>query len=239
MSFVFDIILLIIIVGTILKCVSKGFVKSIMSLVSIVGAFFAANFLYTPLATWLKDEVFSEKIVEWLAGVIKSMIGTIGLDEIFKDKPLPFVELLARFGTDLSTIEGNFTNVSVATDDVLTKMAQMIADPIITGASNVLAFMLIFIVALVIFKIITVSLDAIFRLPLLNSANKILGLILGVLCAAFYAWLFSILSNGIIQVTSAINPEIFGNDTISNSILLKFFLDFNPLETFELMKPLF
>ena len=65
----------------------------------------------------------------------------------------------------------------------MTEISKAIAAPSASAMSNVVSYFIIFVAALIILKIITIVLSAVFELPVLRTLNRTAGLVFGILCA--------------------------------------------------------
>lgn len=226
MNFLFDIIIIAIIAFSIYRGVSRGFIKSVMKLLSFGIAFFAAYTFTGDLAKVYNDQFFlssyTDKVSNAIAPVLQKTGEMFDLKKLFTEMPDAFKDLLTRFGANVGELETSF-GTSSASAETVENLSGKIAEPIAGMISTALAFITIFVGSLIILAILTWIIDLIFKLPVLKKANKILGFILGLLLAFVYAFIFSKLAVKIIDVGVAVRPEVFNENIISNSLLLKFF----------------
>lgn len=231
MSFLFDIIIIGIIVFSIYRGISQGFVKSLMKLISIVVALVATYLFCDTLAEIYMDtfffDSFAEKVAETVTPVIQRSGELFDLETLFADMPEAFADLLQRFGVSAESLASSFGGFDSASAQTVESMSEAIATPIASVLSKALAFITIFVGTLIIMAILTALIDLIFKLPILKKANKFLGFLLGVAFALLYAYLFSEVAVLLIKAGIAIKPEIFNENIIDNSILLKYFSDFS------------
>ncbi len=230
MNFLFDIIIIAIIVFSIYRGVSQGFVKSLMKLLSIAVAFAAAHLFHDALAEVYNHyffESFAEKVAETITPVIQRSGEMFDLETLFSDMPEVFSDLLSRFSVDTAHLAESFGSFGAASAETLENMSQTIAAPIAAILSKALAYLSIFVVALIVMAILTALIDIVFKLPVLKNANKFLGFILGAVFALLCAYLFSEVAVIVIRAGIAVKPEIFNENIIDNSILLKYFSDFS------------
>ena len=230
MNFLFDVIIIAIIVFTVYRGVSKGFVKAFMNLISLVVAFFAAYYFTPTLATVYNEHIFSEafctKVSEVITSVVQKTGDAFNLEKLFNDMPESFSGLLERFGANIGELKSTYAS-SDATAQTLDSLAETIAEPISVSASNALAFLSIFVGALIALAILTWIIDLVFKLPILKTANKFFGFVLGCVCALVYAYIFSEFAVILINAGVAYFPEVFGANIVENSILLKCFSGFS------------
>lgn len=229
MNFLFDILIIGIIVVSVYLGVSRGFIKSVMRLLSFFIASFLAYTFNGELAKFYSDNFFSasftEKVSETITPVVQKTGEAFNIQKLFADMPDAFKDILQRFGANIGDLESKFSSSSASAKTV-EDMSRAIAGPISDMLSKALAFVTIFVGALIILAILTFILDQIFKLPVLKKANKILGFVFGLIIAMVYAFIFSKVAVLIIKVGIAVKPELFNENIIGNSILLKFFSGF-------------
>lgn len=226
MNFLLDLLLLVIVLQTVIGCTKRGFVKSVVHLVSMAVSFLAARAFTPKLALWLETEVFSERITGSVTDTIRSLARTaeekLDLSRLFVDMPDDFSALLSRYGADASALSDTFGRMSDAGAAAADSMARAIAAPISRGIADVCAFILLFIAAMLACTIIGALLDLIVKLPVLRTANRLLGFLLGVLCAAILGWLFAEAAELVMRYLHTVNPDTFAADIIDHTLLVKY-----------------
>ena len=231
MNFLFDIIIIAIIVFTVYRSASRGFVKSVMSILSLVVAFVAAYIFTDALAEIYNEsfifDAFAGKVSDLLTPVIQKTGEIFDLETLFSDVPEVFSDLLQRFGVEMSSLKETFGTYSSAGAQTVTDMSETIAAPVAFAFSKALAFASVFIGALIAMALVTFLVDLVFKLPGLKKANKFFGFLLGALLGLLYAYLFSEVAVVLIKAGIAYYPNLFNQSIIDNSILLKFFSEFS------------
>ena len=187
-----DIAILVIIAIFALIGLKKGFVKSILGLVIFVAAIFIATqfsgqakemiFTYVPeeaidgISNSIQNTV-EEKVPEaatvpaegYTEENITAMLKAVGIPEIIGSKLAP--AMLEFFG--------NYEGVTASK-----ALAMYLTDAI----KNLIAGLLVFIVAYVVLLIIGKIIEKIFHFPGLNIINRLLGLVLGAVKAVAIIW---------------------------------------------------
>lgn len=226
MNFLLDLLLLVIVTVTVIRCTARGFVKSIVHLVSMAVAFIAAWSFSSELALWLEEKVFSDRITESVAGTIRSLAAKGGeifdLSRLFADMPADFVSILDRYGADADTLAASYGQMSAAGAAAADEMAYTIAEPVVHGLANVCAFVLIFVGAMLVCWLVGLVLDLIVRLPVLRTANRFFGFLLGVVCAAVLGWLFAEAAESVVGYLHTVDPAAFDADIIEHTKLVKY-----------------
>lgn len=226
MNFLLDVLLLLIVVITIVRCTSRGFVKSVVNLVSVVVAFFAANSFTAPVSAWLKENVFSARITASVTATIRSLAARGGevfdLSRLFADMPDEFASVLARYGANTEQLSAAYGSFSQAGADQAGELAGQIAEPVVAGLSDVCGFLLVFVAVMLACLLLGALLDLIVKLPVLRSANRLLGFLLGLICAAALALIYAGAAEHLTNYLHSVDPVAVGADVIDRTILLKY-----------------
>ncbi len=231
MNFIFDGILLTVSVAAVFFGAKRGFIKSIMGICTLIAALFVA-FAFTPtVAEYIEDvpavREISEGITETIQSLTKNDGPTYDLQRLFGDMPDSFKQILDRYGADVSKLAAAVTPHPEADITAVDQLADMIASPVVDAITGVLAFLLLFIAAVIALKLVTWILDLIFQLPVLKTANTMLGFVVGIFSALVWVWILSALSVIFIRAMSSVSPAYFNETLIENTVILKFFADDN------------
>lgn len=229
MGLALDIIIALIIIVTVISCTKKGFVKSVMGLVSVIAACIIAYYLTPVLSPVINEKFVADKITDSVAEKISDVSNNVSGDGFNLQKAFDnadengLADLLASFGLTVDDVSSVFKTQTNASDETVSEVSGSIAEGIANTISNVISFIIIFLGALIVLGIITLILNALCKLPVLHGANRLLGFIFGCLCAFIYSWLIAKLSVVIIGALSAVNPGVFHTDVAEGTTLLKFF----------------
>ncbi len=229
MSLIFDGIILIAVIIAIVMGAKRGFVKSIMGICTLIAAMFVA-FAFTPtVSSYIENSTAVQEITDGITETLQSLSqsgeNTYDLTRLFDDMPDSFKQILERYGVDASELEDTANPKAEADDSDVGDLASLIAGPVARAISGVLAFLALFVATVIILKILTWILDLLFQLPVLKTANTLLGLLIGIVSAVVWAWVLSSLSVIFISAMSSVSPETFGPSLIDNTVILKFFAD--------------
>ena len=92
MSLVLDLIVIVTAVVILVSGVRRGFVKSVMSLITTLAAFFAAWFLTPPVSLFIDERFFSGAISSSVEKTLRSLLTSNGegydLSKLFEASPL-------------------------------------------------------------------------------------------------------------------------------------------------------
>ena len=218
MSLVFDVIILAVCVISIVLGAKRGFIKSVMGICTLVAALCLA-YAFTPtVSEYIRNTDAMGNISESIGDTIKSLSrtdeGGYDLEKMFDDMPDAFQQILERYNVDDSVLAETVPPETAATESAVDALANAIAEPVARAISNV-----------AVLKLLTWLLDLLFQLPVLKTANTMLGLLIGVVIALFWAWILCPLSVTLIRAMSSISPDLFNESVIENSVILSFFAD--------------
>ena len=127
--------------------------------------------------------------------------------------------------------------VTEATGETVHSLAEDIASPTARVLSAALAFLALFIGCVIVLSLLTALLDLLFRMPVLNKANVFLGVVFGVAEAVVFVLVLSIALSVLVRSLGAIDPNLFGDEVVENTVVCRFVLEHNPLQQlYEVLK---
>ena len=230
MGIVIDLIIIGICVLIILSSWRRGLIKSAMGLIKGIVSFIAA-YAFTPV---LADILYEKFAIGWISSAIENDIlkntasgGSFDLQKLLTEIPEWFGQILDRYGADKIQLAEKFGNISAGSSEDVAKIARIIADPVAGTLSSVAAFIILFTAVFAVLSLATLIIDSIFHLPLLHGVNKTAGLVFGVLEALLVASLLSFLLADLTVSMGAVNSELFGEQVVRNSLVLRFLSEYN------------
>ena len=212
--------------------VRRGFVRSVMGFVTGIASTVAA-YAYTPvLAAYIRKNYLIENITSGIAETLRSLAldtetDLYNLERLAADLPEPFTSILERYSVDVDAFIAQLHGLSACDEAVIDAFASQIAAPTTDVIASVVSFVILFLGFVIILSLLTGLLDLIFNLPVLHSANVLLGFLLGVGEAAFIACLLTTVLSVLSSSLGAVDPGMFGSDVIEDTIICKFILDHN------------
>ncbi len=160
-----DIIAILILVGMIVWGAKRGFVKSVFSLGSLILSLILALTLYPMVTDFLADSVVGDYV-------------RLNVYEMFDDKAED--EIPAEEASDALKLPASLQEAILGTTE---KAATVVKDTLATSMANlalkILSILIVFILVKLILWILSVLLNAVAKLPLLKTANKLLGGVIG------------------------------------------------------------
>lgn len=228
-----DIIIVAIFVTLAISGAKRGLIKSVLGIgVVIVSILITMNF-YTYLADYFRSTVvyanLTENLNEKIQEYVSNTMDEEQMSELFETAPAGISALLSGFGMTAEEVSKKYSEFIVAGEE---NVAESIADYIVGPAANTLsgalAMLVMFIVCVVVLNLGVRILDLLFKLPVLNVANKIGGFALGVLMAFLFSFVFCTVVNISLPYLPGLGINI-DSKGISETMLFSAISDINPL----------
>lgn len=223
MSIAIDIILAIIIILPVILGIKRGFVKTVMGLVSVLIAICASYILTPYLSPLCRDKIVEPYMRTPVESQIESMLDASGETfdteslENLSEIPDVVKNICDTFGIDIQDIKSNEEIDKQSPDQ---SISDHITELILSRTAYIIAFISVFIAAAIVLRIITIILCAICKMPILNSINRIAGAVFGFCFGGISAFVIAKLLILLLPTLVSVNPELFGG-AAEQSVLLK------------------
>lgn len=226
MSFFLDALLIVICLAIIIVSTKRGFVRSLLGLVSKIVALIAA-YTFTPaLASFLKTRYILDSLVGNIQTTLRQYVfvnGEYNFSALTENIPDGVSNLLSRYGVTSEKLSESISSAQSGGEEALRSVSRAIADPVASMISTAAAFILIFFAACLVLWIVTAVINAAFKLPVLNTANTVMGFVFGVCSAVIVMFAYSTLVSVLVSSLGAISQDRFGAHVIESTLLVKFF----------------
>lgn len=188
----------------------KGFIRMIAGFVEYVVSFLLAYVFCSKLAVYVKKIPFIAKMVTDTE--MPSLEG-MTLGEKIKFVVDYIVDNVIAKGADQASLEA----------------VAIVKNYIASIISTAIAFILIFVVTLLLQKLIVLLLDLAAKAPGLKQINGGLGFVFGLVCGSFWTWLLAnIFVRAALPILCAKFPETF-TEALASGAVMTFFLKINPV----------
>lgn len=236
MGIVIDIALVAVAVLIIRSGYKNGIVKGIFNLASVAVSAVLA-FAFSPgLARVIYDRFVIGRISEGVGSTVASLSKTsdgYDISKLFSEASEVFTSMLQKYSVDEGALKNAADTIGETGEAAVEKISEFIAAPTATVVSNVAAFIIVFIAAFILLKILSAIIASVFKAPVLRSADRLAGIIVGAVCAFAVVWILSSAIALGLDAMGAVAPKWFGSDVVDRSLILRFFSRCDP---FSLVK---
>ncbi|MBQ4353862.1 MAG: CvpA family protein [Clostridia bacterium] len=235
MSLAIDAVILFTAVFIIWAGTSKGFVRSVMGLISTAASLFAA-YAYTPvLADYIKKQYLINRIAAGIDETLRSLAfdtstDLYNLDRLANDLPEPFTGILERYGINIADFADKLRGLTGCGEATVYSFAEEIAEPTSVLLASVISFILIFFGVFIVLSLLTSLIDLIFKLPVLKTANMLLGFLFGAAEALCIAFVLATLLSVLVTALGSIEPQLFGADVVEDTMICSKLLEYQVVE---------
>lgn len=240
--FIFDAVIVVILLLFALWGRHRGLILSVFSLlalvVAIAGGLIVSNALTPAVTGWVHPMVENTVVTAVQSALPEEALDVLDniatdntpsenfsldalqdyLDESGIELPEQVQEVLERMNEEELSSFANSTSV----EEMVSTAAKKVTETIV----RIVLFLLAFVLILILWHVLARALDLVSRLPVLNSMNKLGGFLFG----AVRGLLFLFVVAWILQWYSITNDSLIPSEAIEQTCLLKFFLTAKPLE---------
>ena len=225
MTWILDVIIILIIGLTIFFAAKKGFIKTLISAVSFVIAIIVTVMLCEPFAEILKDTAIAKTIETATEEQITDIIlnESHEIDALLDGESEQFNTFVTIAGYDRTEL-ANWFDANVANSDTAESMlAKKISEPIIDTIALLLAVIILYAGVQIILWVVSLVLDLVANLPVLRSCNTLLGIILGAALALVRVCLFCFAVEILIENSAFLGSDLIESLSPEKTVLYKFF----------------
>lgn len=226
MGIVFDFVIIFIAVSMIIMATKRGFVKSLMSLLSVIAAAVAA-YAFTPLLSeFIKGRWLLPSIKNGISGTISSLAGgdagNADILSLFENMPKAFTDILSRYGAEADALREQLGDtINTGGSAAVDALSEAIASPVASMIASSISYIAIFFAVMIVLALLTMVLNVIFTLPVLNGANRLAGFILGIFMAVITAFILSKTFVVLSVALGSIDSGVFGEKAVENTFIIK------------------
>lgn len=236
MAYLWDGLLILILVAAILIGRKRGFAKMLVrvvgSILALVVAFslseqIAGGIFDSFLAKGIKEGIVEkvpdlspDSVEEGVSAAIDKMPGYV--TALMKQQNLDEKELAAHVADSLRSAAGGSPAETVA-DLIVTQVVR----PLTVLLLRVICFLILLVLLLILVRVLARLVDRFFTLPVLRGVNRLLGAVLG----AVQGVLLILVATALLQTValSAAPDAPVGRDTLEQTYLVKTVIEHNPL----------
>lgn len=214
-----DIILLSVLVFTVIGGYRKGLIKTAFGFVGIFLALWIASTFSSGLGTALDDAFVHSAVEETITSNLTDAFEDGGADNV--------AELISEYAPNKEVEQRLIEIYTQRGKESIETISDELTDKVSLSISTAVAFIGLFIIAYIAIKLLSFILDKFFRLPILNTANRWLGLVVGAFTAILLLMVISRSFESILPWLSKSYPHIFHADLSNETVLYGFFCKYN------------
>ena len=179
-SLIIDIVLVAIVLITIFLSAKQGFIKVFLGLVGMVVALVCSLWISGIAAEFVFNKAIATAISSSITQTVEN-VGTQSAEAIVESMPETLYSAAQMLNVDLNgLIKQGLSNTTNGSAQAISEaLVENIAKPLVTSLVRFIIFLILYILIIVLIKLITNTLNLVAKLPLLSSANKLLGGVLG------------------------------------------------------------
>lgn len=220
---IFDIIVIAVFVIMIVRCTRRGAVRSLANVITCIVSYLGATILGQLIANFCYTTFVEPAVTRAVSDAVTNVSGDLA-SSIAASLP-PGLSLL--FNASDAEIAGAFTEPVVDSKDVIIGAVNEAVYPV----ANALLTFFITVILMILFLMVTkrflvIPLTKIMKLPLLRTADRLLGVVVGVIEALLLVCVIAFLAK-LVLVYIGSNSEWFSEEKINNSFIFKLFYSGN------------
>ena len=237
MGALLDVVSVVILVVCIWSAARRGFVKTIIGFVGTLLAVAAAAIFGPAAASVIRvrlvgpffERTVGDYLMTYMSGVGESAEAFAEqFNQLLAEMPEVLEAYLRRFSVSPEEVRQSFEASSL--ESAKDAAVSAISTPLSQAVSNVLGFLLVFVAALLLIKLLTVMLDTAAKLPLLRSVNKGLGVALGAVQGVLIVLVFAGVMTHLAPFLENYMTTAFDANTISSTLVFKYFYELSPFK---------
>lgn len=226
MSFLLDVILIALCLAIVILATKRGFVRSLLGLVSKIVAIIVA-YTFTPaLSNFIKTKYILDSLVGNIQTTLRQYVfvnGEYDFSGLTENIPEGVSNLLSRYNVTPEKLSESIGSAQSGGEEALKSVSRAIADPVASMISTAIAFIVIFFAACLVLWIVTSVINLAFKLPVLSTANTVMGFVFGVCSAALVAVAYSTVVALLVSSLGAVSQDRFGAHVIESTLLVRLF----------------
>ena len=240
MAYLIDVILCVLILLVVLLYTKRGAVKSLYGLISTAVAALAA-FLLGPAAglMWIaplmggvenglsRSGAVYDTVYSTMHKAAEVATGVIDIESMINGIPEAMSSLLVRLGVDLEGLVEKFS-LTPAKEADLQELAAQIAGPIVEYVSKSIGVVLLFVIVALLMRLLKGLILPLMKLPVLKQADRLLGFVVGVVCAFIYTWVLCVAVSAAVELGFLGEVGAVTASLAEKSYIFRFFCSLSP-----------
>lgn len=209
MSIVFDILLVLLLIASIVVGYQKGLIKTVWKIAALIITIVLVMLLRDPAINYLSGSGMAQDINTKISENVS--VPTGGGVDIADNLNLP------------EFMKGEVNNQIKNTQGVITSVNETVTSSLTSFTVAVIACVLLFIIIRLLLMVAYIILSGVTKLPVIRGVNKLVGSLLGLINMIFM--IFLLLS--CVSLFAPADSELF--EILNNTYLVKYFYNYNIL----------
>ena len=227
MSLALDIIILALLAAFLIGGMKRGAVKTLINVLGTIAAVTVSIWLGQHAARWIYTTFFQQDLIHSMSQQIMASGGSdvqSGVHSALGALPDFVLRLLPNFGIDTAQIGPAVQN----TADATAKAVETVIAPVIVSLLSIVVMLVLFAFMMLLVKLASHAIGAVFNLPVLHGVNSFFGAVLGLLEGVLFVVLVVFLIKLFVPTLSDA-PQFFNREVIEGTFIFKYIYSFIPL----------
>ena len=216
---VIDVLYLAIAIVTMVVFIKRGFFESVFRYGRYIGAALISYFFAPKVGAFISEKFIYKGLFDLVSekteAFLRSVAGAFDVRDLIDNLPI----LVQRL-TNVQDLEERYGAGAVDAELIADDFAASVATPVSQTLSNLIAYILVYLVALLALWLTFKLLNGIFKLPVLNATNRVLGGLFGFVAVAILLVIFTGILRFSIRVAGEESVFALG---VNSSYLFGFF----------------
>lgn len=194
-----DLLLVVVFAVAVIVAVKKGLIRSLVGLVGNLIATVVALVFSAPLGSYVSNNFLFSPMKQWMVNMLSptaqgtaASVSDLNFDELFSDMPKFFSDIISGLGLNAADLTEKYNALKVnGAEEAKSAIIDVMVTPMSELCGRLIAFAVIFVLAVAAIKILVWLFDFIVELPVLRQLNKLGGAVLGVINGVLLMFILS------------------------------------------------
>lgn len=231
MGAIIDILIAVIICVTLFLAVKRGFVKTALGTLGFFIAAAVAVAFCGVLGNVFAESALGAKVETVVSSVVDGVVSDESYDDVFENEDgeenkSALSVVFSAFGAEetYDTVKAGYASQKEkGLEAARSYIKDCISEKAVPFCCDILAFLLLYFGTRLVLKIAESVIGKLTELPVLKQADKLLGVVAGLLLAALRVWLFCVVLRFAIPVGSAFGISWIAQIDLNDSVLYSLF----------------
>ncbi len=231
MQYFLDISPLIILVLTVVIYAKRGLIRSMVGAAKTIFSIILTYMFGGVVGNWLCDKVLQPGVSRFVCERLETMVpqneNGYDLSHVMDVVPDWLQSILQTFHVDVSALEEEYSTVTEGTFRQFEEFIVDICQPVTSFLSSVIGHAAVFLLSGLALAFLGWLLSKIADLPIIRTCDRVLGFVLGVLCAVLYTSLYVLVVYAVLGWLNVKYPTIGFTEAFETSYVFRFVYDWN------------